>query len=248
MRTKLTIIIPAHNEEDVIIATLNDLERKLTIPCKILIVDDHSKDETAGLVKKYARRNKNIGFVGNYGRNKGFSSTLKIGFEEAKTEFVLPVMADLCDSPRTINKIYSMLNDGWDIICGSRYMKGGKKKDGPKLQGFLSGFVCRSLHFLTGVPTHDVSNAFKVYRKSLLKNVEIREGGGVEISMEITLQAYLKGARIAEIPTSWTGRKMGKSKFKILQRSPKYVKIYLWAINNSTRKRLGLNYKSDYKY
>lgn len=248
MKTKLTIIIPAHNEEDIIISTLNDLKKKLTIQSKILVVDDHSTDKTAALVRKYIRKNKNVSLVGNYGVNRGFSSTLKIGFKRAKTEYVLPVMADLCDDPRTINKMYSKIDDGWDIICGSRYMKGGKKKGGPKLQGFFSMLVCRSLKILTGIPTQDVSNAFKVYKKSILRPVRIRNGGGVEISMEITMQVFFKGAKITEIPTHWKGRTVGQSKFKIVQRTPRYWRIYFWSIKNSMMKKLKLPFDPVYRY
>lgn len=248
MRASLTIIIPAHNEEDVIISTLKDLKEQLTVQCKILVVDDHSTDKTASLVKVYSGKNKNVRLIGNYGRNRGFSSTLKLGFAIAKTEYVLAVMADLCDDPRTINKMSFLLDDGWDIICGSRYMKGGRKKDGPKLQGFFSTLVCRSLKILIGIPTHDVSNAFKAYRRSILKQVRVRNGAGVEISMEITLQAFFKGAKITEIPTYWKGRTAGQSKFKILQRSPKYARIFLWSIKNSFLKNLGLPFDALYRY
>ena len=245
---KLTIIIPAHNEEDVIIATLNDLKKKLTIKYTILVVDDHSTDKTADLVKKYIKTNKNVILVGNYGPNRGFSSTLKIGFAKSKTEYVLPVMADLCDDPITINKMHSMISEGWDIICGSRYMKGGSKKGGPKFQNFCSIIVCKSLHFITGIPTYDVSNAFKIYKKSILKKVRIRDGAGVEISMEITMQAFFRGAKISETPTHWTGRTIGQSKFKIIQRSPKYISIFLWSIKNALKKFLGFSSDSVYTF
>lgn len=227
---KLTIVIPAHNEEDIIISTLNDLKKKLTVQCNILVVDDHSTDKTSSLVKEYIKNNKNVNFVGNYGPNRGFSSALKIGFAKSKTEYVLPVMADLCDDPRTINKMHSKISENWDIVCGSRYMKGGSKVGGPKLQGLFSNIVCRSLKIITGIPTWDVSNAFKVYRKSLFKRIKIRDGAGVEISMEITLNAFFIGAKITEIPTHWRGRTVGDSKFKLLVRFPKYLKIYLWSL------------------
>lgn len=245
---KLTIVIPAHNEEGVIIRTLEDLRKKLTIYCNILVVDDHSTDGTAKLVYKYIQKNKNVDLVGNYGPNRGFSSTLKIGFARSNTEYVLPVMADLCDKPETINRMYSKLTEGWDIICGSRYMKGGSKKGGPKLQNFLSMFVCKTLHLLTGIPTNDVSNAFKIYKKTVLRKVNIRNNAGVEISMEITLQAFFRGAKITEVPTHWKGRTIGQSKFKIIQRTPKYLNIYIWSIKNALKKFLGFSVNPVYKY
>ena len=248
MTTKLTIVIPANNEENVIISTLDNLKEKLTIQSKILVVDDHSTDKTAAMVKEYIKKNKNVSLVGNYGVNRGFSSTLRKGFAKAETEYVLPVMADLCDDPKTINQMYSKIDDGWDIVCGSRYMKGGKKEGGPKLQGYFSMLVCRSLKLLTGVPTHDVSNAFKMYKRSFLRGVRVRNGGGVEVSMEIAIQMFLKGAKITEIPTSWKGREVGESKFKIVQRMPRYWRIYFWSIKNSLMKSLKLPFDSIYIY
>ena len=64
--------------------------------------------------------------------------------------------------------------------------------------------------------------------------------------MEITLQAFFKEAKIADVPTTWRGRKVGKSKFKILQRAPKYSRIYLWTLENSLRKKLGIKLKNFY--
>lgn len=237
----LTIIIPAKNEQDSILKVLSEIEKKVKVPHKIIVVNDHSTDKTAELVKRYQKKNREISLVNNLKNRRGFSSALKTGFEKAKSEYVLPVMADICDDPVTINTMYKMTDKGWDIICGSRYMKGGKKIGGPLLQGVLSSFVCSSLHFITGIPTTDVSNAFKMYKRSILKDIYISEKSGVEASMEITLQAYFNGAKITELPTSWRGRSIGKSKFKILERAPLYFRIYSWAILNKFRKNFGMS-------
>ena len=82
---------------------------------------------------------------------------------------------------------------------------------------------------MTRIPTTDVANAFKLYRKSVLQKIKI-EDSGFAISMEITLKIYFQGYRISEIPTCWKGRKEGKSKFQILKITPLYLKWYLWAI------------------
>lgn len=187
-----------------------------------------------------------ISLVGNYGKSRRFSSALKVGFKNTKSEYALPVMADLCDDPVTINKIYSKLSEEWDIVCGSRYMRGGKKVGGHIIQNFCSFMVCRTLHFFTGIPTRDVSNAFKMYRLSILKNVTFNLPSGVEASMELTLQAFFNGAKITEIPTTWLGRTLGQTKFKIFDRTPRYARIVCWSIENSFRKRLGLKLKEFY--
>jgi len=230
---KLTIVIPAHNEEDIILTTLSRLSKKIRIPHRIIVVNDHSTDRTSSIVKEFSKLNRHVTLINNLKSRRGFSSALKTGFRKANSDYVIPVMADLCDDPNTINKMYAKIDEGWDIVCGSRYMRGGRKKGGPMIQGFFSALVCRTIKILTGIQTHDVSNAFKLYNKAFLKRVTIRDGAGVEISMEITLRAFLKGAKITEIPTFWRGRTVGQSKFKILQRSPEYAKIFFWSVKNS---------------
>lgn len=242
----LTIIIPAHNEEEVILKTLESIKKKVKIPHKIIVVNDCSTDGTQDVVQQYAKDNKNISCLKTTPRSRGFANALKRGFLKVKRGAVVPVMADLCDDPKTINKMYKEIQKGWDVVCASRYMRGGRKIGGPKLQHYLSKFICLSLHLLTGVPTTDVSNAFKMYRKDVLEKARINPKSGVESSMETLLQLYFKDARITQVPTTWKGRTIGKSKFKIIERSPRYFRIYRWAFENSIRQRLGVRMKDFY--
>ena len=238
----VTIVIPARNEEEVIVKTLDRIRRIVYIPYELIIVDDMSTDATGDVIVAYKKNKPEITLTSTTSRKHGFSSAIEKGVRSAKTEFVVIVMADLCDDPKTINKMYKKMHEGWDIVCGSRYVRGGKKTGGPAIQGFLSKFVCRSLNFF-GVPTKDVSNAFKMYRRKVFRNVSFNSKSGVEASMELTLQAYFNGARITDLPTVWQGRTIGKSKFKIFQRAPKYMRIYLWVFNNLIRQKIGLKYK-----
>ena len=86
-----------------------------------------------------------------------------------------------------------------------------------------------SSYFILGTPTHDIANAFKLYRMNVIKSMNI-ESKGFEISMEIPVKAYFNGFRISEIPTVWKERSKGKSSFKIFKLLPHYLKIYAWAI------------------
>jgi dolichol-phosphate mannosyltransferase len=246
MKAGISIIIPVRNEDRVILKTLQEIEKYLKIPYEIIVINDCSNDNTEVIVKNFARNKEDIKIIRTRQDKKGFSNALKKGFEAAKAPFVIPVMADFCDDPRTINRMYEKTDKDWDIICGSRYMKRGKKIGGPKLQGFLSKMVCKSLHLITGIPTTDVSNAFKMYRKEAIKNIVFNPKSGVEASMEITFQAFFNGAKITEVPTTWRGRKKGISKFKMIERSPRYFKIYLWAVENALRKKLGVPFKKFY--
>ena len=93
-----------------------------------------------------------------------------------------------------------------------------------------------SLHFLAGVPVHDVTNSFKLYRKSFLAGNVIESTGGFELGLELTVKAFLQGEKIGEVPTSWEDRIAGKSNFKLLKWLPKYLKWYFTAFTGKRKK------------
>lgn len=228
MNKKLSIVIPARNEEKNILLTLAALKKNVVIPHEIIVIDDHSIDNTLAFVRKYTNKNKNV--IIKTGFKHGFSNAIRLGIKNASCDNIVIFMADLCDDPRTINKMYEKITGGWNIVCGCRYTKGGKKKGGPKLQNFFSAFVCKSLYYLIGIQTKDASNAFKMYQKSVFNNLKYKVDSGVESSLEFILRVHFKGISMIDVPTTWTGRKLGTSKFKLIERSPKYIKIYFWAI------------------
>ncbi len=225
---KITLVIPAHNEEEVIAHTINSIEEKLNLDYEIVVVNDHSVDNTGIVVKGLMKQYPNLRLVEN-DMERGFASALKKGFSVANSDFIIPVMADLCDDPLTIYDMYRKALKGFDVVCGSRYMKGGAKTGGPLIQSTFSRVVGWSLKYLIGIPTFDVSNSFKCYRKNVLDSLEF-QSKGFEISMEITLKAYSSGFTITEVPTAWKGRFIGKSKFYLFKVAPGYIELYLWAV------------------
>jgi glycosyltransferase involved in cell wall biosynthesis len=225
---KLSIIIPAHNEEENIARVLEKVESTVDLEHELVVVNDHSTDKTAQITKDLEFKFKNIRLVDNT-NEKGFANALKFGFSQAKNELVVPVMGDLCDDLNTLKEMAMKMEEGYDVVCGARYVKGGSRIGGSKVKAFFSSFVGLSLHFLTGIPTYDAPNAFKMYRKKVLDSINI-EAKGFEISMELVLKAYYAGFKIAEVPTNWKEREKGKSSFKMLNLTPNYLKFYLWGI------------------
>lgn len=225
---KVSLIIPAHNEADNIVEMIKKIEADLGLEYNLLVVNDHSIDETCNLVRELAKKYSNIKLVDNLSE-KGFANAIRTGFTQLDTELAVPVMGDLCDDLTTIKLMRKKIELGYDIVCGCRYMKGGARLGGSKLKGFLSCFAGKSLHFILGVPTHDIANAFKMYRKKVLENITLN-AKGFEISMELPLKAYYQGFKISEVPTVWRERTKGKSSFKIFKLLPDYLKLYAWAI------------------
>lgn len=225
---KLTVVVPAHNEEENISKVISSIEDKLNFPFELVVVNDHSLDGTARIVLDLAKKYSNISLVEN-NLAVGFANALKTGLGSVKTEVVVLVMGDLCDDLGTIPFMFEKVKEGFDVVCGARYIKGGARMGGSKVKGFFSFFVGRTMSMFTGIPTRDVSNAFKMYRREVIQSINI-ESTGFEISMELALKAYFKGFKVTEVSTVWRERKKGKSSFKMFNLTPNYSRWYFWAV------------------
>ncbi|GHT40418.1 glycosyl transferase [Bacteroidia bacterium] len=236
---ELTIVIPVYNEAGNITTAINRIEAEVTVPHEVFIVYDMDEDTTVPVVRKIAGNYKNsISLVKNkYGR--GVLNAIKTGLEAAKTEFVIVTMADLSDPPEVMNAMLRQAQtEKSDLVCGSRYMKGGKQIGGPFLKGLFSRVAGVSLHWLTRIPTHDISNSFKMYRKAMLDTIAIESKGGFEIGMEITVKAYLAGYKITEVPTTWRDRTDGESNFKLWAWLPNYLHWYWLCVKSKKHKKI----------
>jgi dolichol-phosphate mannosyltransferase len=225
---KFSIVIPAHNEEDNIAEVIRRIESEIRLEHELIVVNDHSMDNTKKIVKDLIGEYPNLRLVDNL-NEPGFASAIKTGLCNIQTEVVVPVMGDLCDDLKTIPEMLNQIEQGYDIVCASRYIEGGARLGGSKAKGLFSRFVGRSLAYLLGMPTHDIANAFKMYRKRVIDAIEIK-AKSFEISMEIPLKGYYLGFKITEVPTVWHERTKGKSSFKMFKLGPSYLKLYLWAI------------------
>ncbi len=231
---KLTVVVPARNEEENISQVISSIEDRLNFPFELVVVNDHSLDTTARIVLDLAKKYGNISLVEN-NLPAGFANALKTGLGSVKTEVVVLVMGDLCDDLGTIPLMFDKIKEGFDLVCGSRYIKGGGRIGGSKVKGFFSFFVGRTISMFTGIPARDVANAFKMYRKEVIESINI-ESTGFEVSMELALKAYFNGFKITEVPTVWREREKGKSSFKMFNLTPNYSRWYLWAVWNKLTK------------
>jgi len=223
------IVVPVYYEDENIENLLNEIEGKIKNSKKVFIVYDVDEDPTVpvvfNLIDSYSFEIKLV--KNKYGR--GVAKAIKTGLEISDTDAVLVIMADLFDDLSIVDRMYEMIKNGYDIVCGSRYMKGGKQIGGPLIKKTISRLAGLSLYYLTAIPTHDITNSFKMYNKSFLNQIRIESDGGFEIGMEICVKAFVMGRKIGEIPSIWRDRTKGKSKFKILKWLPKYLKCYFYA-------------------
>lgn len=228
LSNELSIVIPVYNEGPNILATISTIEQKVRTPHRILIVYDFDEDNTLPAVRPLVSRG-TVQLVKNrYGR--GALAAIRTGFDAAATGLVLVMMADSSDDPSAVDCMVDKIEQGYDLVCGSRYMRGGRQIGGPWFKKLLSRAAGVSLHYFVGLPTHDVTNSFKLYRKELLDLVRFESTGGFEIGMEIVVKAYLHNYRIGEVPSVWTDRTTGESRFNMRKWLPKYFRWYGYAL------------------
>jgi len=225
----LNIVIPVYNEAENIRIAIDKIKEDLTSPFIITIVYDMDEDTTVPVVKKMQENMDNLFLQKNkYGR--GVLNAIKTGLEESESKYTVVTMADLSDPPSVINDMYKIAEEkNADIVCASRYMKGGKQIGGPVLKGLMSKIAGLTMYYLAGVKTHDATNSFKLYRTSFLQQQEIESKGGFELGIELVAKAHNKKFKICETPTTWTDRVAGKSNFKLLEWLPGYLKWYTYA-------------------
>ncbi len=229
----LSVVCPVFNEAENVEALLSELKAKVTVPLELVVVYDNDDDDTIPVLRRIAP---NFSFEVKTFKNRfgsGPLNAIKTGFLESKHEAVLVIMADLSDDLRIVDDMYQlMINEHFDVVCGSRYMAGGKQEGGPVLKRFLSRMAGLSLHYLAGIPTCDVTNSFKMYSRRLLESIEIESSAGFEVAMEIVVKSFVAGKRIAELPSTWTSRVAGKSRFRMWAWIPKYLRWYFYALRN----------------
>lgn len=229
LKLPLSVIVPVYNEGSNITLFLQALERAVKIKHEIIIVYDFDQDDTVPVVKKLQHKFSNIRLIKN-NLGRGLINACKIGFIKAKGNFIVVMPGDLADDPKTINNMYKLAKQGYDIVCGTRYSKGGKQLGGGLVKTILSRIAGLATPILLGIPTSDLTNGFKMYNNSVLDRIDIESEGGWEFAMEILIKAHFMGFKITETPSVWKERSSGKSKFKLLKWLPRYIYWYGWGI------------------
>jgi len=232
----LTLVIPVYNEGAGFAELWRELDAHLKFPFRALVIYDYDEYDTVPAVNAViARGEKRISLVKNRIR-RGVVGALLTGFGTVERGPLLVVMADLSDDLAQVEGMVELYRLGNHVVVGSRYMKGGGVVNGPILKQGLSRLAGVSLYWLRRIPTHDATNAFKIYDGAMLKRLTLASQGGFELNLEITVKAFLAGYRIAEIPSVWQDRTQGHSKFKLWAWLPHYLYWYLYAF----RPRRGL--------
>lgn len=229
---KLSILIPAYNEEESIRETIESIEtalNKIRIEHEIVIINDNSKDNTLDVLEELSKKNTSIKYFTNDSGNNGFGYAVRYGLERFTGDCVAIMMADLSDSPYDLIKYYTtMLEGDYDCVFGSRWIKGGKVVDYPFVKKVVNRLANRIIRLVMSIRYDDTTNAFKLYKREVIEGIQPILSPHFNLTIELPLKAIIRGYSYKVIPNSWTNRKYGESKLKIQEMGSRYFFILMY--------------------
>ncbi len=228
----LSVVLPARNEEGCISATVEHLHLELRlqgIPHEIVVVDDGSSDRTWSILCELKARIPALAPVQNTGLH-GFGRAIIYGFEHSKGDAVVVMMSDESDDCRDVVNYWRTLNEGWDAVFGSRFIKGGGVIDYPFHKLYINRLANLFLRLMFRVKLNDFTNAFKGYRRTVLNGCKPFLSPHFNLTIELPLKTIVRGYSWTVCPITWRNRRTGESKLKIAEMGSRYlfIALYCW--------------------
>jgi dolichol-phosphate mannosyltransferase len=219
-RTKLvSVVLSTYNERENLSKLVPLIERILKqhrIRGEIVVVDDNSPDGTSDLVREFGKEYGNVRLLWRPAK-LGPGSAHADGYKFAKGNIIVGMDTDFSHNPYDIPRFLAKIEEGYDLVAGSRYIKGGQYdvKSFQTLKKSIASRLGNVLIFiLLRVPVHDFTTAFRAIRRDVVKHVET-ESKGNSFFMEFIVKAYWRGYRTTEIPIVFRDRVVGKSKLRL---------------------------------
>ena len=196
---------------------------------EIVVVDDGSADRTWGVLEQTMARVPTLRPIQNTGE-RGFGRAVTFGIDNAHGDAVVIMMADESDDCRDVVRYWQMLNEGWDAVFGSRFIRGGGVIDYPPHKLLLNRLANLFLRVLFHAPLNDFTNAFKAYRIRALDGCRPFLSPHFNLTVEIPLKTIVRGYSWTVIPITWRNRRSGMSKLKIREMGSRYlfIALYCW--------------------
>ena len=240
---KLSIIIPAKNEEGNLEETIKEINNTLlenNIQHEIIVINDHSSDATLEILNLLKNNIHELKIIDNTGK-PGYGLTVRLGLENYSGEIIAIMMADGSDSPKDLIKFYFKSIKNNTCIFGSRFIDGGFTKDYPKLKYVLNRIFNNLVRLIFQIRYNDITNAFKVYTKEAIEGSKPFLSNHFNLTLELPLKIIIRGYNYEVVPNLWRNRKTGISKMKIKEMGSRYIFILFYCLIEK------LLTKNDYK-
>lgn len=227
---KLSVVIPAHNEEKNIGKCLDELRAVVgdrhRIPYELIVVNDNSRDATEDVVRERMKSDPAIKVV-RRSPPGGLGRAIRTGLDAVTGDVVVIYMADLSDDAEDVVAYYRKIQEGYDCVFGSRFVKGSKVVNYPRVKLVFNRIVNKCIQWMFWTRFNDLTNAFKAYRTAVIRDCGPYRASHFNITIELSLGALIRRYHIAQIPISWCGRTWGMSNLRLRQMGRRYLSTLL---------------------
>jgi glycosyltransferase involved in cell wall biosynthesis len=229
---KLSVVIPALNEENAIAEIMNrvllvknDLEKVGVDRLEMLIVDDGSTDNTAKIAREIAAQHENVWII-NHPQNRGYGAALKTGFEQATGNLIGFLDADGTYPPEYFPKLCEAALNGWDLVIGSRMA--GTETGMPFVRKLGNKFFAQMINILGRANITDSASGMRVFKTELQKQLSPLPDG-LNLTPIMSIRAIHEGVKMIEIPIPYEER-TGASKLNALRDGSIYLQTITWTV------------------
>lgn len=204
------------------------MERE-AIPHEIVVVNDHSTDQTEGVLVKLCKEIPSLRVLSNPSGG-GFGRAVRHGLAQMQGDAAVILMADESDDTRDVVLYWRKLQEGWDCVFGSRFIKGGGTIDYPWLKYGANRMANQFIRLLFGIRLNDTTNAFKAYRREVIEGIQPLISPHFNLTVEMPLKAMVRGYSWTTVPITWRNRRSGVAKLKIREMGSRYffIIMYVW--------------------
>lgn len=233
------VVVPTYQEA----ANIPDLLQRFhsdATESDLLIVDDSSPDGTAALAREIGAELGRV-LVVERQRKSGLGSAYRLGFAIAAEhgyEAILQMDADLSHDPADIPRLLSALEDGADLVIGSRYVPGGAIPHWPLHRRALSRYGNRYTRWALRVDVHDLTSGFRAFRATTLRDIDYASttATGYLFQMEMARRTAEAGLKIREVPITFTDRVRGRSKMSGAVIFEELTHVTAWGLRDRLRR------------
>jgi glycosyltransferase involved in cell wall biosynthesis len=213
---RTAVIVPTYNEKETIESLVAELA-SLPIDVRVVIVDDNSPDGTGAIADRLAKQHKGRVEVIHRPGKLGLGTAHAAGISRALSEgmdLICTMDADLSHSPRYVPDLVSKIDEGCDLVIGSRYVTGGGTSGCTVSRKLLSWAANAFARATLGLHAHDATAGFRCYRREVLEDVDIDEikADGYSFLIEMLHRVQRLGWRVGESPILFENRRQGVSK------------------------------------
>lgn len=205
----VSVILPTYNERENIAKLIDSILNIIRLPIEIIVVDDDSPDRTWEIVEEMSKLNENIKLLRRL-KEKGLASAIKDGISFAEREKIILMDADFSMPPDILMHMIGYL-DNFDIVVGSRYVKGGRDLRNSPLRVFCSRVFNSFASWFLNSTVKDLTSGFLAFKKTAILPSDIQGQYG-EYCIGLLYRAEKKGLRIKEFPYNNLSRKNGQTK------------------------------------